>query len=465
MMTQRRIVVAGTFVVTCLVDFAVTQLLLWSTTAATLVVAGAVGIIVLFIETFIGHVNNQLFLYIRPQDYVTGLIGKPIMLAIGAATFGLMILHMAVQERRIRLKAAPQNLLMLWFYAAIIMSSVATMWLPTVVDAATGFLSTLIMYFLIANLAATPRRIGIVINLLVVLTLVLAVQGIVQHFTGTGFGGQETYKGRIQAIGIFADPNDLGLALVMVLPYLFLKLMERAKDWEKLLSAFALIVLVWALYLTQSRGGLMAFGALLMILFSRRMGKALGYSLGGMAMLALFVLGPRMSTISTGEASAYGRIEAWGLGIDLFEENPLFGVGYGNYIEHHFRTAHNSFVLCMAELGMFGFLAWTMLIYVSVKNTKAMARIFRERGQEATALYVDTIRYGLIAYCLGAYWLSRTYSELLFIMIALTTEATHDFLKGSSDKYILMERKDLLYGFLLACGAWLSTKGFLYFAW
>ncbi|HEU4365921.1 MAG TPA: O-antigen ligase family protein [Candidatus Krumholzibacteria bacterium] len=465
MMTQRRITVASIFLVTCLLAFGVTYLLLRSTALATVAVAGFAGFIILFIEPFVGLVNYFLFLYIRPQDYVTGMIGKPIMLIIGAATFALMVLHMAVQKRSIRLAWAPQNFLMLWFFAAVIMSRVAALYIPGVTEAAVEFLAIMMMYFLIANLVSTPRRLGIVINLLVVLTIVLAAQGIVQYFTGTGFGGQETYEGRIQAVGIFSDPNDLGLALVMVLPFVFLKLMERSKPWEKLFAFVGLSVLVYALYLTQSRGGLMAFGALMMILFSRSMGKVLGYGIGGLAMLALFVLGPRMSTISTEEASAYGRIEAWGIGVDLFEQFPLFGVGYGNFTEYHFRTAHNSFVLCMAELGMFGFYAWSMLLYLSIKNAGHIANVFRRQKQHRLAVYVDTVRYSMIAYCLGAYWLSRTYSELLFIMIGLTTAITHMFVSTSDEKYVLVERKDFVYGFLMAVGAWLFTKVFLFMAW
>jgi putative inorganic carbon (HCO3(-)) transporter len=382
-MTQRRITVALIFVVTCVIALGVTALLLRSTALGMVAVTAFVGGIVLFIEPFVGLVIYFLLLYIRPQDYVTALIGKPIMLLVGVATFALMMVHMAVQKRSLRLAGAPQNLLMLWFFAGIMLSSLATLYMPDVTEAFTDFLAILVMYLLIANLVTTPRRLAFTINLLVILTLILAAQGIVQYFTGAGFGGQQTYEGRIQAVGIFSDPNDLGLALVMVLPYVFLKLADRVKPWEKLLAFIALALLVYALYLTQSRGGLMAFGALMMILFSRSMGKVLGYGLGGLAMVALFVLGPRMSTISTGEASAYGRIQAWAVGIDLFEQFPIFGVGYGNFTEYHFRTAHNSFVLCMAELGMFGFYAWSMLLYLSIKNTGQIANIWRSEQQLA----------------------------------------------------------------------------------
>jgi len=464
-MGNRRVTVAITFVVTCLLAFAVTQMMLDSTGMAIAAGAGIVGIAVLFVQPFVGLVNYLLFLYLRPQDYVPGLVGAPVMLLIGVATIALFVLHMAIQKRQIRVAHAPQNWVMLWFFAAILLSQMRTLVVAGVVSAATEFLAILMMYFLIANLVDTPRRLGFVIKLLVVLTVALAVQGIVQYYTGFGLGGQETYEGRIQAIGIFSDPNDLGLALVMVMPFLFLQLFERAKPAEKFFAFLTLAVLAYALYLTQSRGGLMAFGALLMILLSRRLGKVLGYGVGGLAMLALFVVGPRMSTISTEEASAYGRIQAWGIGIDLFEQFVPFGVGYNNFTEYHFRTAHNSFVLCAAELGIFGLYAWVMLIYLSVKNNTFIAHELKNRGERTLALYVDTLRYSLIAYCLGAYWLSRTYSELLFIMIALSTAVTQMFVRSSDEKFVLFERKDFVYAFLCTIGGWLFTKLFLYMAW
>ena len=81
------------------------------------------------------------------------------------------------------------------------------------------------------------------------------------------------------------------------------------------------------------------------------------------------------------------------------------------------------------------------------------------------AIYADTIRYGLIAFVLGAYFLSRTYSELLFVLVGLSVATTRLFVDASGEKYKLVERKDFVYSFLLLVGAYAFTKGFLYFAW
>jgi len=204
---------------------------------------------------------------------------------------------------------------------------------------------------------------------------------------------------------------------------------------------------------------------LMIILFARRFGIVPGLILGSFLMLAVFVVVPRMMTISTDEASSYGRVQAWGIGIDLFEQFPLFGVGQGSYTDYHFRTAHNSFVLCAAELGTFGLFPWIMLIYLSIKNNHFVSRNTSSAHMEEVAIYADTVRYGLIAFALGAYFLSRTYSDLLFVLIGLSVATTRIFVEAAGEEYKLVERKDFVYSFALLVAAWAFTKGFLYFAW
>jgi O-antigen ligase len=172
-----------------------------------------------------------------------------------------------------------------------------------------------------------------------------------------------------------------------------------------------------------------------------------------------------MGTISTEEASAAGRVEAWSVGLNLLQAYPLFGVGAHNFTEYHFRTAHNSFVLCAAELGMFGLLAWVMLIYLSIKNNEFIAAEVSGMRMRDIAVYVDTIRYGLIAFAVGSYFLSRTYNELLFIFVGLSAAVTNIFVRESGGRYALMEKRDFVNTLLWTAGVWVFTKAFLLFAW
>ncbi len=464
-MANRRLIVAAIFMVTLAATFILTYLLLSSLKFALAGAVGLVGLTIFFVEPFVGLVNYLLFIYLRPQDYVHALLGMPIMLMIGAATFGLMILHMAVWKRSIAMARAPQNRFVAWLFLAIVISQLATLLPSGVVDAITNFMPTVILYILVANLVTTPRRLKFIMNLMVILAVVLAAQGIMQYYTGQAFGGEQTYEGRIQAIGIFSDPNDLAMALVMVQPLMLMKLLEQSKPYEKLLAIIALAVLCYAVFLTQSRGGLLSFGLLMIVMLSRRYGRVAGLAIGGFMLLTIVVLTPRMSTISAEEGSTYGRIEAWTAGFDMFQTHPLFGVGYRNFTEYHFRTAHNSLVLCVAELGLFGLYPWIMLLYITFKNMDFITREMRIAGKRDTAMYVDTIRYGLVAYCVSAYFLSRTYNELLFIFLGLSVAVTEMFISGSRENFVLIERRDYARGVGVMIAAVVVTKLFLYTAW
>ncbi len=464
-MTNQRIVVAATFVAVCLAAFGVAYLLLQDTALGAAAAAAIIGMTVVFVDPFVGLVTYLVFLYTRPQDFVPALQNIPIMLALSVATFALMVLHMAVRHRKVMLARVPQNYLMVWFYAAIIMSHLAWADAPGTIEAAMDFLPTLVMYFLVATLVSSNGKLKFTVNLIVIATLFLAVTGFVQYFTGVGLGGKETYEGRIQSVGIFADPNDLGLALVVVLPFFYLKLTEFSKLWQKPLAFVGLGAILYALFLTQSRGGILALGIILVLLMTRRLGRTFGLVAGGFVFLAILALAPRMGTISTGEASAHGRVEAWSIGLDLFQAYPLFGVGANNFTEFHFRTAHNSFVLCATELGMFGLYPWIMLIYISIRNNEFIASAARTTPMRDVAVYVDTIRYGLVAYATGAYFLSRTYSEVLMLLFGLSAAASNIFTKQSNEQFVLIEKRDWINGFLWLAGAWLLTKVFLLTAW
>src|SRR3546814_16694190 len=74
------------------------------------------------------------------------------------------------------------------------------------------------------------------------------------------------------------------------------------------------------------------------------------------------MLPTRMQELDAGESSAYGRIESWYDGIQMFLANPVFGVGVGNFTDHTWLTAHNSFVLVLAETGIVGYTVWLAMV-------------------------------------------------------------------------------------------------------
>ena len=469
---ERRAVVVGAFVGTCVLALAITMLALRSLNLAIAGWGGAIGLTVLIIEPFIGLINYLAFLYIRPQDFVPSMQGMPIMLILGAGTAALAVLHQAFVKRSLVFARVPQHLFVLWLYVAVMASRMAMGHVRGAFEATLDFVPTIVMYFLLVELTTTPGKVKAVFVTITHLTLVLAVQGIVQYYTGGGLGGMEAYKssdneegGRIQAVGIFADPNDLALVINTVLPLVMLMIAQSRSALVRVYNLFIAAIFIFAIFLTESRGGLLALGAMAILFFYRKFGKIVGFPIGLVVMGALFVLGPRMNTISTEEASSYGRLEAWSLAMDLFKGSPLFGIGYNHFMDYHFRTAHNSYLLCTAELGIFGLYPWLMLFYISFKNTVFVEKELLRSGQREFAMYAHAAHLSLVVFFLGALLLSRTYHPLLFIMIGLCTCITRVFVARSEERYALIEKRDFVIGFLLTVGTLIGWQIFLRVLW
>jgi putative inorganic carbon (HCO3(-)) transporter len=466
-MSATRIFIGLTFFIVALLGAAYAIVAFESSGIAILLYVVGIGLAMVLIEPFIGLANYLVFLYLRPQEFVPGFVGMPVMLILGGATFGLTILHAVFKRQKIFDFKIPQNLIMVWFFLAIAVSHLTHFYAHGALNSSMDFLSVFIMYLLIVNLVNTQTRVKITLYLLLGMTLFLALQGIVQYYTGFGIAGQEAYQDeRIRAIGIFSDPNDLALALLIILPFLFYKITRGGNPLVKLAVIISSIIIIYAIFLTQSRGGILSLGLLVFFMLCKRYGRMVGIVGGIFIMAGIFIAGPaRMGDISPEEASIYGRVEAWSLGLDLFKSNPLFGVGADRFIEYHFRTAHNSFLLCASELGLFGLFPWVMLILISLKNSFFVATQEHVDTGSGLKLCAESIFFGIVAFVSAAFFLSRTYNELLYILVGLSVAVTGIMMRGTDGEFLLIEKRDIIYTFLIIVGCLIFIQLFLYWAW
>jgi O-antigen ligase len=205
---------------------------------------------------------------------------------------------------------------------------------------------------------------------------------------------------------------------------------------------------------------------LMMVMVWRRFGWKIGIAIGVVMFVGIFVFGPsRMDTISTEEDSASARIDSWSVGIDLLRTHPLFGVGAHMFTEYHPKTAHNSWILCASELGLFGYVPWILMIYISIKNLYYISKNAVKEKHGELGRYADGIMLGLIAFMLAATFLSRTYIEPFYILIGLSAAITTVFIQRDGNKFELMSRRDVGIGVALAVGTMVFFKIFLLWAW
>ena len=311
-----------------------------------------------------------LFVLIRPQDYPDlverfTLPLQPMALVLAAA-FWLM-------SPRKRFDA-PQYPLMVAFLLVLMLSHVANGWFGGALEQLEKFAPVVLAFVVFANGLQDRARLRTVMAAFVFSAAVLAVHGIEQAATGLGWTGVGLSQGtRIQYVGIFNDPNDLGMLFVMCIPMAFY-LRAHAGGLRGLWWGLLALVLLYGAYLTNSRGTLLALLVTFGVYVWQTRGVFIAGSLGLVAVAGLLALPSRFSEIDAEEASAQGRVESWYEGLQMFRGDPLLGIGPDMYSDYHHLTAHNSFVLVMAETGLIGFMAFLALIVFSFRMMWAGSR-------------------------------------------------------------------------------------------
>lgn len=368
-------------------------------------------------------------IYVRPGEIIPGLIGFPFLeITTGAAALAAVI-SLALKPRGFM--NLPNDWCFLGFCGAAVLSVPANGWLGGGYRALLLLLPLITFYVLTRLAVTTARQLRWFAVVLVALTAFQAGNGILQYYTGTGLGGStahvkieadaESETGveetkRIRGTGIFGDPNDLAMSLVIVLPFLFGVILSRSSVLGWLSSVAVLGIVMLALVLTQSRGGLVGVGAASAAFAYRRFGKGFAAAIGVVVFAALLALGPsRFQNLETSESSAQGRIQAWAAGLAMFKSAPVLGVGYGNYAEYNELVAHNSFVHAFAETGFVGGYFLVGLCYWFLVGNGAGRNV---AGAAGSRLARDIWASGIGAMTC-ALFLSRQYSPVFYVPLVM----------------------------------------------
>ena len=360
-----------------------------------------------------------LFTFIRPQEYIEEIKGFPIMDILAVLSLGSVFIEGRVNS--VRLTRSPTN----WFVLLLLLwcglSHLGSMHFGMVVGSWEKFAKTALVYYLVVLTVDTMPRIKLFLWVMILATILLAIQAIYVFYTGAAFGGAEALlRGEViqaRGIGIFEDPNDLGLNLVTWVPFLLPMTHRPFLSRTMWTGLICMVPVISGIAFTRSRGSLMGLAAVGWYYFYKRVGIVTSI-IALVGLFAIMLAIPRMDSISTKEGSARGRMEHWSAGIDMLRKKPLTGVGHGWFIEEHYQTAHNSFVLIFAELGMIGAFIWIGMFYAAVRDINSILR--DPRPPPEVHRFCDGLFGALIGWHTCAFFLSQSYKHLSFVLIALS---------------------------------------------
>ena len=223
--------------------------------------------------------------------------------------------------------------------------------------------------------------------------------------------------GRVRYRGIFQDPNELAWAISMGLPLIFTWFERKRSSFRLICVLVVFAACTMCTIKTQSRSGQIALAATLAAYFIRRLGWR-GVVVTAVVALPVMLLGGR--TGEEADSSRLERLECWSEALSMWHDNPLFGVGAKQFTQHHFLTAHSSFMLVLAELGPLGLILWTLLLYSAFKIVIRIQRDFADRPEAVSARGdAFALLAGLVSMTVSTFFLSIAYHPAVWMEFGL----------------------------------------------
>jgi O-antigen ligase len=389
-----------------------------------------------------------LLTFVRPAEHFPELRDFPIMpIASTVALAGAAIAMLAGGRPRLRAAQLPLIFaLLVWIAFSVIVNPLSDNPFEKVINFTK---SSLTAFLLVILNVTTVRRFRMVAVVLTVSVIFLAVRTIseyqryVEEASQTARGDLSTSGAdsewddadgeaeaaprfepsdefRVTQRGLFGDPNDLALTLIATLPFAIALRRPGAALRNALLVWLPVAVILYGVYVTRSRGGVLALACVAGLLVRRRLGNSLSLATAGVAVLALLGAGFIGSRSMSRDQSTDGRIEMWSAGLTSLKQSPVWGVGFGNFEVVHDKAAHSAFVQCFTELGLVGYALWLALMLLTLDDLRLIHASTNEEGLDVRK-WAQVSQVALVGFLVGAIFLSRAYDVQLFTLLGLGT--------------------------------------------
>jgi len=311
------------------------------------------------------------------------------------------------------------------------------------------FAKVVVYYMLFVSVITTPERLRTLIVCvltfagIVTLLAVLRYHDVIQLDTikslkdsTSGKYGDTIAIKRLQGTGIFQDPNELCVLLSALMPLCLYFLCTDRSLLLRTLCVALLPVYGYAVFLTQSRGGFIAFAGGLGVLVWMRFGWKKAAIIGSIGLPVLLILfAGRQTEISTQTGTARTRVELWRDWMQTFRDNMIVGQGITLAKEEDAlkkrrsdeamqHLAHHSFLQGFADMGLLG-----GCLLVGAFFT-ALWSVYRYNSRDSLLMNVDLkimqpyIMASIAAYALGMMSLSIGYIVPTYMMLAMAVAYT-----------------------------------------
>ncbi len=315
----------------------------------------------------------------------------------------------------------------------IILSSLLNDSNPYTTKAIVNYIKWFVLFRLIYLTVNDVEGVRKAVSTLIFIVFIIVIEGIMHKHNpaGIGWAGQplgwvdpsvlaQGGTGRTQWVNIFDGPGVFCVMYTLVLPFLFRFFDKHYSFSKKIVALVAVFFLLLAIWYTGSRGGLLATLGIMGGYFLFRNAHRLKLSFGKMFLIGVFLMGilaiapDNMTQVKDSQNSAQHRVDMWLQGLEMVQQNPLFGIGRGNYAAYTGKLiAHNSAIENMGELGMPGLFFWSGMFYMALKYLFVFSATTTNANHNSLS---QALILCLIGYLISSMFVTLEYETMYFIL-------------------------------------------------
>ena len=399
---------------------------------------------------FVGLYVVMVLMYVRPQEVMPEVFGGLPMAKI--ATIATILIYvfskLSAGEKLITWPLEMKMVALIWALGLI--------FLPFAVSPQDSFdvlfdpfIKTVIIFIMLINLVDTPKRLHLLLHILVVCQLLYAISAIKTFLEG-GYSESASFHYRIQGWGtLFANPNDLASVLTVMLPFAVVFGLTR-RGWVRLFYFACAGVAAVAILCTFSRSGfiglVLSVGVIVWKLSGGRRVRVWLAVLVVVGVLSLAMPGKyvtRLATIFNPQTdtthSAQERQEVLRRAATLAVSRSVVGVGMGNFHIYSIREmkAHNSYLETASELGVVGLIAFLILIFTPIRSLRRIQRETKAGGSgPERELFITSVCFqaSFVAYIIYSFFGSIQYFNFLYFGVAYVVAFQRIYAAAASAK-------------------------------
>jgi putative inorganic carbon (hco3(-)) transporter len=375
---------------------------------------------------YIGLILFMVDYYVRPDWWIPGLVGFPLLKTISLLIVLAVVFSSSNIQWRIPREIIFLGLLIVQLWLSVVFSPI---WrggpFKVMQEFSQVFPLIVILYWTVRSM----RRLRWILFIQAASIAAISIISIVSAHAPNG---------RLQGVlsGMYGNSNDFALLIDISVPLCLAFALTTRRSLAKLMWTVGILAMIYAVFLTASRGGAMALCVAGLVCLWQLGVKGRRFYLFLVVPIVIMVvwlysgntLRQRFGQTSVDPAnnnsrteaseSAEGRKELFFKSLKVTAEHPLFGIGSGNFavVSGNWHVTHNSYTQMSAEGGIPAFCLYIFIFWRAIANLREVKK-YRKSGK-SSRLFAMALEASLAAYLVGSFFDSLTYQLFPYYLIA-----------------------------------------------